>query len=156
MEKTNFWLRFSAYLLDSFLVGIIVKYTFVILGYYPKLMSQSKMLQLIHNGNFSFSAIIDVNAFVWYAVISNLLIIFYFTILETSPLQATLFKRLFKIKVVDMEGNRVSFLRAFMRNICKIISTLILSIGFIMALFNKKGQALHDICANCRVIESEK
>lgn len=156
MKKSNFWLRFLAYILDSLLVGFIVKYVFVIFGWYPKIMSQSEMMGLINDGDFSLSSIIDVNAFVWLTIISNLAILLYFVIFEASSLQATLFKRLFKIKVVDINGNRISFLRSFSRNICKILSTLILSIGFIMALFTKNGQALHDICANCRVIESKK
>jgi len=156
MKKANFWLRFLAYILDSLFIGFILEYLSVIFGLYPKMKSLKEMSQLIDNGNFSLSAIVDVNALILYSIIINLLIILYFAIFETSSLQATPFKRLFKIKVVDINGNRISFLRSFSRNFCKILSALILNIGFIIALFTKNGQALHDICARCIVVKKNE
>ena len=55
------------------------------------------------------------------------------------------------LKVTDMEGNRISFGRATGRYFGKIISGMILYIGYIIAGFTEKKQALHDIMANCLV-----
>jgi len=59
------------------------------------------------------------------------------------------------IKVTDLEGRRVSFLRAAGRTLGKIVSAIILYIGFLMAAFTSNKQALHDIMANCFVLNNE-
>ena len=54
--------------------------------------------------------------------------------------------------VTDLQGNRIGFLRALVRNIAKIVSAIILYIGFIMAGFTARKQALHDMIAGCLVV----
>jgi uncharacterized RDD family membrane protein YckC len=52
-----------------------------------------------------------------------------------------------------MEGRRVTFGRASGRFFAKIVSGLIpFAIGYIMAGFTAKKQALHDIIASCLVL----
>ncbi|OQX78511.1 MAG: hypothetical protein B6D61_05310 [Bacteroidetes bacterium 4484_249] len=62
-------------------------------------------------------------------------------------------KMLLKIKVTDYDGNRISFARATGRYFGKIISAMIIMIGYIMAGFTDRKQALHDIMASCYVIK---
>jgi uncharacterized RDD family membrane protein YckC len=76
----------------------------------------------------------------------------YYALLESSTWQATLGKKALGLEVTDVEGRRISFGRASGRFFAKIISTLILFIGFIMAGFTEKKQALHDIIAGTLVI----
>jgi len=78
----------------------------------------------------------------------------YSALQESSPHQATLGKRAMSIKVTDMNGQRLSFGRATGRHFAKILSGIILGIGYIMAGFTKKKQALHDIIAECLVVNS--
>ena len=52
-----------------------------------------------------------------------------------------------------MDGNRIYFGRANGRYWGKIISGLILGIGYIMAGFTEKKQALHDMMAGCLVVK---
>jgi uncharacterized RDD family membrane protein YckC len=78
--------------------------------------------------------------------------VLYFPVLECSSLQATPGKLALGIKVTDMQGNRIGFGRALGRNLAKIISAIILYIGFIMAGFTQKKQALHDMIAGCLVV----
>jgi serine/threonine protein kinase len=75
----------------------------------------------------------------------------YFTVLECSPLQATLGKRRLKLVVTDAQGKQISWGRANRRYWSKTVSGSILCIGFIMAGFNRKKQALHDIIADTLV-----
>jgi uncharacterized RDD family membrane protein YckC/RNA polymerase subunit RPABC4/transcription elongation factor Spt4 len=77
----------------------------------------------------------------------------YFALMESSEKQATLGKLAMGIKVTDMQGNRLSFGQATGRHFAKIISSLTLLIGYIMAGFTEKKQALHDIIANCLVVK---
>ena len=53
---------------------------------------------------------------------------------------------------MDLEGNPLSFARASGRHWGKWISTLIILIGYIMAAFTERKQALHDIMAGCLVV----
>ena len=76
----------------------------------------------------------------------------YFALMESSEKQATLGKMAVKIKVTDMSGNRISFGKATGRYFGKIISGLILGIGYFMAGFTPQKQALHDKMANCLVL----
>ena len=71
---------------------------------------------------------------------------------ESSKRQATPGKMLLGIKVTDLEGNRVTFLRATGRYFGKYISSILL-IGFLMIAFSKKKQGLHDHMAGCLVIK---
>jgi len=56
------------------------------------------------------------------------------------------------IIVTDMDGRQISFARSLGRNLGKIISKMILYIGFIMAGLTLKKQALHDMLADCLVV----
>lgn len=76
----------------------------------------------------------------------------YRAVMECSPRQATLGKMLLKIQVTDCAGHRVSFGRATARHFSKIISTMLLLIGFLMVAWTKKKQALHDKIAGCLVV----
>jgi uncharacterized RDD family membrane protein YckC len=54
--------------------------------------------------------------------------------------------------VVDLAGHRLSFARASGRFFGKILSSMTLLIGFLMAGFTARKQALHDMLAGCLVI----
>jgi uncharacterized RDD family membrane protein YckC len=71
--------------------------------------------------------------------------------MESSSKQATLGKMALGLKVTDLEGRRISFARATGRHFSKIISGCILLIGYIMAGFTQRKQALHDMIAGTLV-----
>jgi uncharacterized RDD family membrane protein YckC len=76
----------------------------------------------------------------------------YFALQESSTAQATLGKRALGIVVTDLYGNRISFGRATGRHFAEFLSAIILCIGYLMAGFTKRKQALHDMIASCLVI----
>ena len=76
----------------------------------------------------------------------------YFALLESSTRQATFGKMALGLFVTDLEGNRLSFARASGRYFSKIISGMTFTIGFLMAGFTAKKQALHDMIAGCLVL----
>ncbi len=77
----------------------------------------------------------------------------YFSLMESSAKQATPGKRIMNLVVTDINGERISFARATGRYFGKIISGIVLYIGFIMAAFTERKQALHDILAGCLVLD---
>lgn len=76
----------------------------------------------------------------------------YFAYFESSRLQATPGKMFLKIKVTDMHGEQISFWRATGRHAGKIVSSIPLFAGYIMAAFTGKKQALHDLMASCLIV----
>lgn len=76
----------------------------------------------------------------------------YFALMESSSRQATLGKMALGIRVTDLNGNRIGFGKATGRYFGKILSGLILGIGFLMAAFTERKQALHDMLAGTLVV----
>jgi uncharacterized RDD family membrane protein YckC len=74
----------------------------------------------------------------------------YTALQECSASQATLGKRLLNLKVTDLDGRRISFARASGRFFGSLIPSF--GIGYCMALFTRRKQALHDIMAGCLAI----
>jgi len=133
VRYAGFWRRFVAAIVDGILVSILETIVAVVLT------------AILGSGT---------GASLAYAI--NLVLVFgYFAYMESSPRQATLGKMLLGIKVTDLEGNRVSFGRALGRNLAKIVSAIIFMIGYIMAAFTGKKQALHDMIASCLVVQGK-
>ena len=77
----------------------------------------------------------------------------YHALLESSEWQATVGKRVLGLVVTDMAGQRVSFGRSTGRHFGKIITNLVPAfIGYLLAGFTEKKQALHDMIAGCLVL----
>ncbi len=77
----------------------------------------------------------------------------YYALQESSPAQATFGKRALGLRVTTMEGERISFGRATGRFFAKIISGLIIGIGYLMVIWTEKKQGLHDMMASTLVIK---
>lgn len=77
----------------------------------------------------------------------------YMAWMHSSPSQATLGKMAVGIKVTRTDGRRISFWRAFARYWAYIPSTLVLMIGYLMAAFTRRKQALHDMLCDTLVVD---
>ena len=81
-----------------------------------------------------------------------ILTIAYFALLESSRWQATLGKRVCRLRVTDEAGRRIGILRAVGRYLGKFVSAFILGIGFLMVGWTRRKQGLHDIMADTLVM----
>ena len=86
-------------------------------------------------------------------VIIPLVKLIYNIIMESSTKQGTYGKQILRIKVCDMEGNRISFAHATGRNLAKIFSVLTCFLGYLYSFFNKQQQCLHDVIAGTLVMK---
>ena len=77
----------------------------------------------------------------------------YFSFMESSKYQASIGKIVLGLKVTDVNGSPLDFTKALVRNLCKILSSMILLIGYLMAAFTEKKQALHDMIAGTLVVK---
>ena len=91
--------------------------------------------------SFTFAMVVPVlgHAIMWFL---------YAPMLESSELRATIGKHLMGIQVGDLMGRRIALRTAVFRNLMKIISFALLLLGFLVALFSEKKQALHDHLAD--------
>ncbi|MEI6696994.1 MAG: RDD family protein [Bacteroidota bacterium] len=152
VEYAGFWLRFVAIIIDGIIIGIAQTI----------LISPILGLAGISIFKFSTNSLSDVETigaigalvgiFTLAVLVSTVAKWLYFALME-SYRGATIGKMAMGIKVTDMEGNQINFLRATGRYFGKIVSGMILLIGYIMAGFTEKKQALHDIMANCLVVK---
>ncbi|MFT7161775.1 MAG: putative RDD family membrane protein YckC [Bacteroidia bacterium] len=77
----------------------------------------------------------------------------YFSVLESSEWQGTIGKKYNKIKVVDAEGKRISFLLAFLRTLLKFISLLLLIFAILIIYLRRDRKSFHDIILKTSVIK---
>ena len=79
----------------------------------------------------------------------------YFSLFESGNWQATPGKRLMSIRVTNLQGERIGFGRATARYFAKFLSSIILCIGYLMAAFTQKKQALHDMICETLVLKGK-
>ncbi|AGY58940.1 RDD family protein [Gloeobacter kilaueensis] len=79
----------------------------------------------------------------------------YWSLFESSSLQATPGKWLLRLVVTDISGGRLRFKQATQRNICKILSIVPAFAGFVAAAFTPRKQALHDLVTGCLVVRRQ-
>ncbi len=89
-----------------------------------------------------------------YLFVSYPLIVFlYYGLCEGSSMSASLGKRACGLIVVDESGAPLSYGTAFLRALCRLLSAMILGIGFIIGLFDEEGRTLHDRMAKTFVAD---
>lgn len=81
-----------------------------------------------------------------------ILSIMYKPFFESSALQATPGKAILGLRVTTLDGQRLSFKQSFIRYAGTLLSSVLLCIGYLMAAFTAKKQALHDMIADTVVV----
>ena len=71
---------------------------------------------------------------------------------ESSKWRATIGKRIIGLEVVNASGGKLTFGQASIRHFMKFLSLFTLGVGFMMAGWTKRRQALHDMPADTVVI----
>jgi len=135
----GFWTRFVAALLDGiilFMVSVVVQLAFT-----PMLRSGRIDLTLMALGAVY---LVDMAAGATYEGVF------------VSRFGATPGKMALQLKVVRPDGTPLSLGRAVGRYFAKIVSGIILAIGYIMAGFDPQKRALHDMMCDTRVIKVSK
>jgi len=141
VRYAGFWRRLAAYIIDCIVAGIVA-YSFAVVG--------ALLIELPSGERLDGLALTIATMWIFgcYLIAPWL----YWVLMESSNRQATLGKRVLGIIVTDIEGRRVTFVRGTVRYWAKVISFLILLIGFMLAGFTSRKQALHDIISSSLVV----
>lgn len=139
----GFWRRCAALMIDGLLIGLAVTIVQVLLGI-------GAISAAVASQPDALLGVIGVTALVLF--LGQWL---YFALFESAAAQATPGKMALGIKVVDDNGRRIGFGRASGRYFGKILSGLIFNIGYLLAGWTTRKQALHDLMANTLVVFRE-
>jgi uncharacterized RDD family membrane protein YckC len=120
--RAGFWRRFAAAFIDGFLMGVV-----------------SIALDLALKG---------VGP-----IVSLLVEAAYFTFLEGGPRGQTLGKSAMGIRVISLaDGQPIGYGRAFIRFIGRIVSTVVILLGYFWMLWDRESQTWHDKFAGAVVV----
>jgi uncharacterized RDD family membrane protein YckC len=137
----GFWVRFAAMTIDNLVIGIPLGILEMFL-YGVVLAASSKLTP---------AAMLVVPLVIFgLALAANLV---YYTWMTAAGGQ-TLGKKLFKLKVVRVDGAPMDVAHAFGRAIGYWVSSVPLLLGFLIAPFTHNKRALHDYVADSRVVRS--
>ncbi len=146
MSYAGFWWRFLAYVIDSILLTIV----FLILNLMLSLVLGPDINQALAKTDPLHA--LNGMAFGVKLIVNNILQALYFIFLESSEKQGSIGKMICGLQVTSVEGERISTAQATGRYFSKIISSLAF-VGYIMAAFTQRKQALHDLIAKTVVLK---
>ena len=130
----GFWIRFVAVLIDSLVLFVVEFVLGVVAG-------------LVWGGEIAETKVFKVTVTAFMFVFGSV----YYVALHTAFGQ-TLGKMAMKIRVVLVDGGRISVGTAILRYIGYFVSGLIFGIGYLMAGLRHDKRALHDLLAGTRVV----
>jgi uncharacterized RDD family membrane protein YckC len=143
MQYAGFWRRFVAMIIDTILSAILAGVACVLIGLIVFAAGRAAGATDERVMGAATIAVMTVGIPFYYL---------YHAVFESSERGATPGKMALGIAVTDVEGGRIGFGRAFARNVAKWVSCMILMIGFLMAAFTSRKQALHDLMTGCLVV----
>ncbi|MCM2987897.1 RDD family protein [Bacillus safensis] len=155
--------RFLAHLLDGVIIGVPYAFIMFILAS-VLFVSSPEAAMILYDDSYYYSStvmtdeewavIIGLIFFYIGAILIGIVVTWlYYAIMESSKLQGTLGKMALGIKVTKITGEKITFGRATGRFFAKGFLSSILCIGYIIAFFTEKKQALHDLIASTIVVK---
>lgn len=142
---TGFWPRLAAYVIDYIFIFVAQSILIILFA----ILLAGAELAGLSIGDGPISAILGFIILLIFIIVQAV----YYIIMNASKWQGTLGKLALGIKITDTEGNRITTGRSIARYFAFILSAFTLLIGFIMAAFTSKKQALHDMIAGTLVVK---
>jgi len=149
----GFWLRLVAFLIDGGIMlvagGVLLVPLFMLTGVGTRLNAL-----VDRHGQPDPAIVVGFVAMIAvYAGVLMLMQWLYYAYLEGGERQGTWGKQMMGVYVTDLMGQPITFGHASGRFFAKIVTGMIpIGIGYIMAGFTERKQALHDMIAGCLVL----
>lgn len=147
----GFWQRLIANIIDHLILGLV---QFIFSAIIFAIIAGLGFISLESGQSFERITLIVISSLFLFSLGYLILWWVYYAYLE-STYGATIGKDIIGLKVTDMEGNPISFSKASGRFIGRLLSlSMTFYLGYIMAVFTNKKQALHDMIAGCLVLKN--
>jgi uncharacterized RDD family membrane protein YckC len=151
----GFGQRLVAIIIDSIIIGVVQSFVFIpilaAMGLGFASGAENMDMSDPDQAAGMIGTIMASMGAIW--ILAMVIQVLYFTFMESSKTQATIGKMALGLKVTDLEGNKLDFSKALIRNLCRLISNFTMLIGYIIAAFTEKKQALHDMIAGTLVLK---
>jgi uncharacterized RDD family membrane protein YckC len=142
----TFWWRLLAFVIDYFILSFLLGFILILLpsfGLNIKIQSIDDVFKLSENEKTTLE------------IITYLMLIIYNSVCEASAMKGSIGKRVFKLVVVDIDGQGLSFLNALLRSAGKVVSLFFYGLGFVSIFFTEHHQAFHDYLAKTYVVKRD-
>ena len=143
LEYAGFWLRVWAGYIDVTLEALVALLVTAIFDAVMRLITPKYGLSPIT------ARYLTGIVFIFVLAIGSWL---YAAFSESSRWRATLGKRVVGLQVLTASGGQLSFGQATVRHFMKFLSLFTATVGFMMAGWTRRRQALHDIPSDCIVV----
>lgn len=144
----GFWRRTIALILDGILLNVLMSPVYLA-WVWPVMISAGRTRPDDLDPN---QALAIVGTCLGYLVVAGLVETAYFAFLESSSQQASLGKIALGLKLTDLEGRRITFGKAVLRRVARTLTAFTFGIGFLMMLWTRRRQTLHDLMAGTLVV----
>ncbi len=141
----SFLRRFAAAFIDGILLSVVSQIIQSVTGI------GTRMQEHILDDPEDMAGLISIAGPIW--GVGFVIQLVYFAYFESSEKQATFGKMALGLVVTDENGDRITFGKAAIRYLARIISSIILFIGYLIQPFTAKKQALHDMIAGTLVFK---
>ena len=137
----SFWVRLLAYFIDYIITSIALSFFIPasILPIYLRLLNNTYTID-------------DLSIYCQFLLVTFIITAIYNAVCEASTMQGSIGKRVCGIVVVDADGRKLSFLKAFFRNLGKFVSGMVFGIGYLAIFWDDHRQAWHDKFAKTYVL----
>lgn len=153
-DFAGFWLRFVAFIIDSIILSVVYLILLQPLFAFLLPVKYDGWSEFEPEGNVTFYPMWPTGSYPGYTELALfVIVILYHALMESSKYQGSLGKLALELKVTDADGEKLNFAKALLRNMAKMVSSLTMLIGYVMAGMTSKKQALHDIIANTLVVK---
>lgn len=156
IKYSSFLRRVAAAFVDGFLLhicaNILLPFVFAIFAKLTNGPSVPFIRELVERGPESIPQSLANMFLILYVFCFAIAEYIYSTLLDCSPWQGTVGKKVLSMRVTDLDGNRISFYTANKRSLARFLSRPGY-LGFFYALLNTKKQTFHDYLAKCIVVQ---
>lgn len=138
MEKAGFWARLVAYIIDAIIVGIVA-------GVIQAILITPASAPDAGGGAFLLLIVGYILTFVW----GFAYYVYFWTRSGQTP-----GKKIMGLKVITVNGDKLTTGKAIVRVIGYAISSIIIYLGFLWSIWDKNKQTWHDMIAGTYVVKA--
>jgi len=147
VRPAGFFSRFIAFMIDLVIISISMTTFWFLLSQVTDFFRLDEPVRQLLGAYIDVPLLSRISASIIYILFAQFYFAFFWSLVEYTP-----GKLILGLRVIRLNGNRISFWRALVRSFCYFLSSLLFFAGFILIIFDKKRQALHDKIAGTLVI----